>query len=85
LFLCFLFVIVENSTIDTIYGDKKKKIQEVEDIVTKFDTEKFFKHNDFGLWKIEKQVILIQQGCFNAMKSEVSNIFVSKGEGLHDQ
>ncbi|WVY98367.1 hypothetical protein V8G54_030518 [Vigna mungo] len=39
-------------------------------MATKFDVEKFNGTNDFGLWKIKMQAILIQQGCDEALKGE---------------
>ena len=36
----------------------------------KFDIEKFSSSNDFGLWKIKMEAILIQQGCDEALKGE---------------
>jgi len=38
---------------------------------TKFDIENFSK-NDFGLWRIKMQVILIHQGLGDALKGESS-------------
>ncbi|WVZ25126.1 hypothetical protein V8G54_003670 [Vigna mungo] len=39
-------------------------------MATKFDVEKFNGANDFGLWKIKMEAILIQQGCDEALKGE---------------
>ncbi|WVZ00942.1 hypothetical protein V8G54_027011 [Vigna mungo] len=39
-------------------------------MATKFDVEKFNGANDFGLWKIKMEAILIQQGCNEALKGE---------------
>ncbi|WVZ07194.1 hypothetical protein V8G54_020540 [Vigna mungo] len=39
-------------------------------MATKFDVEKFNGANDFGLWKIKMEAILIQQGCVEALKGE---------------
>ncbi|WVZ16441.1 hypothetical protein V8G54_009423 [Vigna mungo] len=39
-------------------------------MATKFDIEKFNGANDFGLWKIKMEAILIQQGCDEALKGE---------------
>ena len=36
----------------------------------KFDIEKFSSSNDFGLWKIKMEAILIQQGCDEALKGD---------------
>ncbi|WVZ11959.1 hypothetical protein V8G54_016489 [Vigna mungo] len=41
-----------------------------ETMTTKFDVEKFNGANDFGLWKIKMEAILIQQGCNEALKGE---------------
>jgi len=41
-------------------------------MTTKFDTEKFFGVNNFGLWRIKMETILIQQGCVDAIKGEVN-------------
>ncbi|WVZ06123.1 hypothetical protein V8G54_019469 [Vigna mungo] len=41
-----------------------------ETMATKFDVEKFNGANDFGLWKIKMEAILIQQGCDEALKGE---------------
>ncbi|WVY92910.1 hypothetical protein V8G54_031998 [Vigna mungo] len=41
-----------------------------ETMATKFDVEKFNGTNDFGLWKIKMEAILIQQGCDEALKGE---------------
>nr|KYP76711.1 Retrovirus-related Pol polyprotein from transposon TNT 1-94 [Cajanus cajan] len=37
---------------------------------TKYDIEKFSGENDFGLWRIKMEAILIQQGCAEAIKGE---------------
>ena len=37
---------------------------------TKYDIEKFSRENDFGLWRIKMEVILIQHGCAEALKGE---------------
>ena len=35
---------------------------------TKYDIEKFLGENDFGIWRIKMQAILIQHGCAEALK-----------------
>jgi len=35
---------------------------------TKYDIEKFSGENDFGLWRIKMEAILIQHGCAKALK-----------------
>jgi len=37
---------------------------------SKWDIEKFTGHNDFGLWKVKMEVVLIQQKCEKALKGE---------------
>ena len=37
---------------------------------TKYDIEKFLGENDFGLWRIKMEAILIQHGCAEALKGE---------------
>ena len=37
---------------------------------TKYDIDKFSRENDFDLWKIKMEAILIQQGCAEAIKGE---------------
>jgi len=39
-------------------------------MTTKIDIEKFFRENDFGLWRIKMEVILIHQSCVDALKGE---------------
>ena len=39
---------------------------------TKFDIEKFSGSNDFGLWRIKMQAVLIHQGLGDALKGESS-------------
>ncbi|KAL8481089.1 hypothetical protein ACS0TY_027574 [Phlomoides rotata] len=34
----------------------------------KLDVEKFTRNNDFGLWKIKMEALLIQHGLANALK-----------------
>ena len=41
-------------------------------MVTKFDIEKFTGANDFELWKIKMEAILIQQGCLEALEGEMN-------------
>ena len=52
-----------------ICGEKEKR-RGKERIMgsTKFDIEKFSGSNDFGLWKIKMEAILVQQGCAEALK-----------------
>jgi len=37
---------------------------------SKWDIEKFTGDNDFGLWKVKMQAVLIQQRCEKALNSE---------------
>ena len=37
---------------------------------SKWDIEKFTGLNDFGLWKVKMQAVLIQQKCEKALKGE---------------
>jgi len=37
---------------------------------SKWDIEKFTRVNDFGLWKVKKEAMLIQQKCEKAFKGE---------------
>jgi hypothetical protein len=37
---------------------------------SKWDIEKFTKDNDFGLWKVKMEAVLIQQKCEKALKGE---------------
>jgi len=37
---------------------------------SKRDIEKFTESNDFGLWKVKMQTVLIQQKCEKALKGE---------------
>jgi len=37
---------------------------------SKWDNEKLTGSNDFGLWKVKMQVVLIQQKCEKALKGE---------------
>ena len=37
---------------------------------SKWDIEKFTGSNDFGLWKVKMQAVLIQQKCEKALKGE---------------
>ena len=39
-------------------------------MVSRWEIEKFSGNNDFGLWKIKMQAILIQEKCIDALKSE---------------
>lgn len=38
----------------------------------KWEIEKKFRDNDFGLWKVKMQAILTQEKCIEAMKDETS-------------
>jgi len=37
---------------------------------SKWDIEKFTRDNDFGLWKVKMEAVLIQQKCEKALKGE---------------
>jgi len=37
---------------------------------SKWDIEKFIEDNDFGLWKVNMEAVLIQQKCEKALKGE---------------
>ena len=37
---------------------------------SKWDIEKFTGDNDFGLWKVKMEAVLIQQKCEKALKGE---------------
>ena len=39
---------------------------------SKWDIEKFTGDNDFGLWKVKMEAVLIQQKCEKALKGEGS-------------
>ncbi|XP_058747135.1 uncharacterized protein LOC131620136 [Vicia villosa] len=39
-------------------------------MVSRWEIEKFSGNDDFGLWKIKMQVILIQEMCIDALKNE---------------
>jgi hypothetical protein len=39
---------------------------------SKWDIEKFTSDNDFGLWKVKMEAVLIQQKCEKALKGEGS-------------
>nr|KYP55184.1 hypothetical protein KK1_001391 [Cajanus cajan] len=41
-------------------------------MATKFNIEKFSGSNDFGLWKVKMEAILIQQGCKKVLKGKVN-------------
>jgi len=45
----------------------------------KWDIEKFTRDNDFGLWKVKMEAVLIQQKCEKALKGEGS-LPVTSGE-----
>ena len=46
-------------------GTRSRKME-----TTKYDIEKFSRENDFGLWRIRMEAILIQHGCVEALKGE---------------
>jgi len=51
-------------------------------MTTKFNIKKFFGKNDFGLWRIKIDVILIQQDFSQAIMGDKHvSVYVSKGEG----
>lgn len=54
---------------------------------TKYDIEKFFGNNDFELWRIKMQVILVQQGCTKVLKGEthMSPTLSQKKEEQYDK
>ena len=37
---------------------------------SKWDIKKFIRDNDFGLWKVKMEAVLIQQKCEKALKGE---------------
>lgn len=39
-------------------------------MTSKWEIEKFSKDNDFGLWKVMMQIILIQKKCIATLKGE---------------
>lgn len=41
-------------------------------IGSKWDIKKFFKSNNFGLWKVNMQEILTQQKCVKALKDDAT-------------
>jgi len=45
----------------------------------KWDIEKFTGDNDFGLWKVKMEAVLIQQKCEKALKGE-GLLSVTSGE-----
>ncbi|KAH1249995.1 Retrovirus-related Pol polyprotein from transposon TNT 1-94 [Glycine max] len=51
-------------------GNKKKRRSTTGS--TKFDIEKFSRSNDFGLWRIKMQAILVHQGLDDGLKGESS-------------
>ena len=53
--------------------EKNAKVNKIiQEMATKFDIKKFFGSNDFGLWKIKMEAILIQQGCDEVLKGELN-------------
>jgi len=48
---------------------------------SKWDIEKFTEDNDFGLWKVKMEAVLIQQKCEKALKGEgVLPVTMSRAE-----
>jgi hypothetical protein len=48
---------------------------------SKWDIEKYIGVNDFGLWKVKMEVVLIQQKCEKALKGEgVLPVTMSRAE-----
>jgi len=48
---------------------------------SKWDIEKFTGDNDFGLWKVKMEVVLIQQKCEKTLKGEGTlSITMSRAE-----
>jgi stalled ribosome alternative rescue factor ArfA len=48
---------------------------------SKWDIEKFSGDNDFGLWKVKMETVLIQQKCEKALKGEGSlSVTMSRAE-----
>jgi hypothetical protein len=48
---------------------------------SKWDIEKFTSDNDFGLWKVKMEAVLIQQKCEKALKGEgVLPVTMSRAE-----
>ena len=37
---------------------------------TKYDIEKFTRHNDFGFWRLEMRTLFVHQGLDEALKGE---------------
>jgi len=47
----------------------------------KWDIEKFTRYNDFGLWNVKMEAVLIQQKCGKALKDEgVLPVTMSRAE-----
>lgn len=59
-----------NQQVVSFVGTHAKVNKIIQEMTTKFDIEKFTGSNDFGLWKIKMEAILIQQGCDEALKGE---------------
>ena len=59
-----------NQQVVSFVGTHAKVNKIIQEMTTKFDIEKFFGSNDFGLWKIKMEAILIQQGCDEALEGE---------------
>jgi len=48
---------------------------------SKWDIEKFTEDNNFGLWKVKMEAVVIQQMCEKALKGECAlSITMSRGE-----
>ena len=59
-----------NQQVVLYVGSNAKVNKIIQEMATKFNIEKFSGSNDFGLWKIKMEAILIQQGCDEALKGE---------------
>ena len=60
--------LVRISTSGAVCGEEQ--IIQVSTMGTKWDIEKFSGNNDFGLWKVKMEAILIQQKCVEVLKGE---------------
>jgi len=50
---------------------------------SKWDIEKFTRDNDFGLWKVKMEAVLIQQKCEKALKGEGAlSVTMSRAEKI---
>lgn len=48
---------------------------------TKFEIEKFTGVNNFGLWRLKMKILLVQQGCLEALKgAEVIDVALTDKE-----